>query len=336
MTNTKIWLAMGLVASLAGCGDDSTPATDSGTPPDTSTTTDGGTDAATDSGTGLSEQPALQTGVANPDDRNTIDPATAMPADFSCLGMETAPVGGDPVDFNLVIKEFNDGNTFEGLHVKFWADNTPDDTPWSAASDLLTDVDGAIAVTAPAGAWYAYRVFPQDGPTPSLEIVGSLQTSEPAPTAPRSIDGNSVSRATLNLIPTVFGFRQSAGTALIAGRMEDCAGNNTYGARLQIVRADGTLIMEGATNPEPHYRYFDGDDFPLSGQEWSHVDGLFAAANLPVTGDSEQVLVRMVGRTTAGGPVEIIGCEPLPLHPDTASIVNIVPLRSDGPTCPAL
>jgi len=211
MKNTMIWLAVGLVATLtAGCGDDSTPAVDSGTTPDAATDGGGGTDGGSDSGTGLSKQPALQTGAINPDDRNTIDPATAMPADFSCLGMNTAPVGGDPVDFTLVIKEFNDGNTFEGLHVKFWADNTPDNTPWDAATDYATDVDGAIAVTAPAGAWYAYRVFPQDGPTPSLEIVGSLQTSEPTPSAPRSLDGNSVSRATLNLIPTVFGFRHSS------------------------------------------------------------------------------------------------------------------------------
>jgi len=93
------------------------------------------------------------------------------------------------------------------------------------------------------------------------------------------------------------------------------------------------------TNPEPHYRYFDGDDFPFAGQEWSHVDGLYAAANIPVTqdaaGEDEGVLIRVVGRTTAGGPLQVIGCEPIPLHPDTASIMNVVPLRSDGPTCPA-
>ncbi|NOY92829.1 MAG: hypothetical protein GXP55_16710 [Deltaproteobacteria bacterium] len=250
-----------------------------------------------------SSQPALQTGTVSPVDRNTIDPATAMAADFSCLSTNTAPAGGGPVAFNLVIKELNDGNTFEGLHVKFWANNTPDNTIWNAATDHVTDVDGMIAVTAPAGGWYAYRVFPQDGPTPSLEIVNSLQTSEPAPTAPSSIDGISVSRDTLNLIPTVFGFRQATGTALLVGRMEDCVGANVYGARVQVVRADGTVIAEGTTGPEPHYRYFDGTHFPLAGQEWSHVDGRFEAANLPVTGDEEQVLVRMVGRTTAGGSV---------------------------------
>ncbi len=332
MTTWKILLVAGLGAALAvGCGDDSSVA-DSGTP-DSGGGVDGG---GTDAGPVMVDLPPLQTGVVNPDDSNGIDPTTAMAADFSCVGTNTAPVGGADVDFNLVMKEFNDGNTFEGLHVKFWADNLPDNTPWDAATDFSTDVDGKIAVTAPGGGWYAYRVFAQDGPTPSLEIVGSLQTSEPAPTSPRDREGNSVSRATLNLIPTVFGFRQRSGTALIAGRVEDCAGNKAFGANVQVVRADGTLVMEGDTNPEPHYRYFDGDDFPFAGQEWTHVDGLFAAANIPVTGDSEDVFMRVIGRRTAGAPLEVVGCEPIPLHPDTASIINIVPLRSDGPTCPAL
>ena len=332
MMTRKMMTLLGLAAALAaGCGDDSsTP--DSG-PADTGVPTDGG---GTDSGSMMVDLPALQTGTVDPDHSNLIDPSTAMPADFSCVGTNTAPAGGDAVDFNLVIKEFNDGNTFEGLHVKFWSDNTPDNSAWDAATDYSTDVDGKIAVSAPAGAWYAYRVFPQDGPTPSLELVGSLQTSEPAPTAPTDRDGNSVSRATLNLIPTVFGFRQSAGTALIAGRVEDCAGHKTYGATMQVVRADGTVVMEGDTNPEPHYRYFDGGDFPLAGQQWSHVDGLFAAANIPAATDGESIFVRIVGRTTAAGDLQVIGCEPLPIHPDTASIVNVVPLRSDGPTCPAL
>lgn len=331
-------LAFGALAATA-CGDD-----DGGA--DAAMADSGGTDAGeTDAGeemdaaTGM-QLPLLMNGDgADPVDPTGIgiDPASAEPANMSCFGMTTVPVGGDDVDFTLRIQEFRTDDVLEGLCVKFYPDNTPvpGDT-CDPSTDLVTAADGTISVTAPAGGWYAYRVFPKDGPSPSLQIAGSVQINEPAPESPTVVEGNSVSQATLNLIPTVLGFTQQPGTALVAGTVFDCDEDPVYGAVVRVFREDGTEIVEGTRNPEPHYRYFDGDDFPKSDQPWTHTDGIFTLANVPVADDGEFVFVEVWGRRSEGAEPEVISCERLPLFADTISIVNMAPLRETPPACPNL
>ncbi|MBJ75024.1 MAG: hypothetical protein CMN31_27440 [Sandaracinus sp.] len=284
--------------------------------------------------------PVLQTGDGpDPTDATgiAIDPATAAPADYACLGMGMRPTGGEDVTFDLEIKEFRTDDTLGDLCVRFYADNMPmpGDT-CDPESDLVTDGDGVVEVTAPANGWYAYRVFPKEGPSPSLQIAGSVQINEPAPEADGgSAEGNSVSQATLDLIPTVLGFSQVPGTAVVAGTVFDCAGDPVYGAEVRLYREDGSPILEGTANADPHYRYFDGDDFPSADQPYTHVDGLFATANIPVASDGEFVFMELWGRLgESDTEAQLISCERLPVFGDTISIVNLEPLRADAPACP--
>mgnify|MGYP002831985171 CR=1 FL=1 len=87
-----------------------------------------------------------------------------------------------------------------------------------------------------------------------------------------SAEGNSVSQATLDLIPTVLGFSQVPGTAVVAGTVFDCAGDPVYGAEVRLYREDGSPILEGTANADPHYRYFDGDDFGMDHRDEDDED----------------------------------------------------------------
>lgn len=339
----RIFLGALLALAIGACGDDDAPtpdggSVDSGARPDGETPReDGGTG---DGGTPL-DQPLLQLGDgADPTDPSgiAIDPASAEPADYSCFGMRTTPdnSGADQA-FTLEVKEFRTDEVIEGLCVKFYPDNAPvvGDT-CDPDTDLVTDAMGRVTVTAPGGGWYAYRVFPKSGPSPSLTIDGSVQINEFAPTTAATVEGNSISAATLNLIPTVLGFRRAAGTAIVAGTVFDCNEDPVYGGTIRIYREDGTAIAEGSRNDDPHYRYFNGDDFPSAEQPWSHVDGIFAVANIPVGSDGEFVFVEAWGKRTADGPLEIISCERMPVFRSTISIINLQPLRADATGCPGL
>lgn len=332
--------ALGASVGLVGCGDDGTPTVDSGTPPTPDASADGSVvDAAPDGGTALPDLPPAQGGQPDPDDPDgiAIDPTTAVDSDYSCIDTAVQPAGGDDVSFDIRIEEFRDGNIVEGLCVKFWANNGFDTEDCDPSTDFVTDVDGVITVTAPSSSWYTIRIFPQPGPTPSLEIVGSLQVNEPAPAASGgSVEGNSVNRATLRLIPTVLGFPQAPGTGLVAGTVWDCVEDPTYGTFVRLYAADGSEILEGEEAADPHLRYFDGDDFPKDGQPWTHTDGLFAAANIPVGTPGELIMVEVWGRLTPGGEPRVIGCEQVPIVGDTVSLANIGAVRSDGPACPGL
>ncbi len=337
--NRWTWLlAFGALTGLA-CGDDDGPGMDAAVE-DSGARDAGERDAGEmDAATGT-ELPVLMIGDgADPTDPTgiAIDPASAQPANMSCFGMTSAPAGGENVDFTLRIREFRTDDVLEGLCVKFYADNMPvAGDSCDPSTDLVTAADGTVSVTAPAGGWYAYRVFPKDGPSPSLQIAGSVQINEPAPESPTQVEGNSVSQATLNLIPTVLGFTQQPGTALIAGTVFDCDESPVYGTVVRVFREDGSEILEGTRSPEPHYRYFDGDDFPKSDQPWTHADGIFTLANVPVADDGEFVFVEVWGRRSAEAEPEVISCERLPLFADTISIVNMAPLRESPPACPNL
>ena len=199
-------------------------------------------------------------------------------------------------------------------------------------------MDGNISVTAPAGAWYAYRVFAREGAAAAQTIVGSLQVNELAPESGGTAVGTSVNQGTLDLIPTIYGFRRAAGKAIVAGIVYDCAQETVYGATVRIATEDGTYIAEGELSSEPHYRYFNGDNFPSAEQEHTHADGLYAVANIetPETG-GQPIFIEVWGRTSeeATEPV-LLACEQAWIFADSISIVNVEPLRSDGPACPGL
>lgn len=292
----------------------------------------GGSPSSPDSGTitgdgGTSFPPGIPTLTTG-----TMAMPAAAPADYACRGTSTEPTAGEDIDITMNLLFFGDATPARNVHAWFFPDNVVRDTCDPAVcQDITSSMDTGIApVSARANGWYAYRVFARPGATPGATVVDSVQYNEPAPAAAGgSIDGNAVSLQTVNLIPAVLGFPRQPGTSLMAGTVIDCEGDLVVGALIRVFSGD-TEIAEGPANPDPHYRYFNGDSTPDGEALWTNADGLFAAVNIPVPDDAtSQLRIEAWGRPTAADEPIRLGCEAVRVLADAVTIINVGPLRSD-------
>lgn len=301
------------VSALLGCPTP-TPREDSGM---------GGTDAPIVE----TETPPLTTGTpSNP---------TEAPAVFGCVGTATGPMPGADVDFTLQLRGFGSGDEVRGARMHFFPDNLPTLDCTGSCIEVTTDMMGNAAVTAPANGWYAYHVFFRMGGSAGSTYVDSVQINEPAPAASGgTTEGNAVSAGTLALIPAVItGVARPAGTALIAGRVDDCAGDPTRGATIRAYTADGARIPSNWDDGvAPQVRFFDGEENPDDEATYTQVDGLYAVLNLPAPEDGfEDIRIEAWGVTAEGAEPILLGCEQVGVYADGVSIVNVGPLRNDYP-----
>ena len=266
----------------------------------------------------------------------SIERPSENDANFSCLAMRPVPSStAAAAEFSLEIKDFENDFHTEGLRVQVFANNKID-LDNCAAPDCVegtTGTDGVVQMSkakAVAGTWYAYRVFAKQGPDRDHTAVDSVQFNEIAPKAGNSNDGISVSIRTLDLIPTVLGFNRAPGTAILAGSISDCDGKDVRGTRVKILDSTGVEIEEGPRQEDPHYRYFDGDSFPSATQKFTHVDGLFAGANLPIpNGKSRDVVVEVYGRLAGDDTDSLFARADASIFPDTVTVLNLEPLYAD-------
>ena len=265
--------------------------------------------------------------------RGTIGNPTEAPSAYGCTGSAPAPGIDIPVNFDLIYFGGTDGAP--EARIWFFPDNVVQDTCVAPlCQEVMTDLDGRAMVTARANGWYAYRVFGRDDlPTSATRFAGSFQYNEPAPAAAGGmVEGNAVSEQTLALIPAVLGFPRTPGTTLLAGTVLDCDGNPVHGAIPRAFGPDGVEIAEGPRNMDPHYRFFNGDSTPDGERTYTHVDGLFAGVNIPVSASpADLVRVEAWGSLDGTSPPMRLGCEAIRVFADEVTIVNIGPMRSDDP-----
>lgn len=312
MTKLQILSLLLLTLALAACSDDA-PAT------------------ATDAGTGTDanlapSEPVIGAGGSTP---NMPEHA----ADYSCKGTRARPADGALVPFNLRVRDFQEETAVSAVMLRVFADNVITDGACTAPTcfEAMTNAEGIASVMGRTGGWYALRILPKSGPSPGTTIVGSVQINEIVPASGGMADADSVSQRTLNLIPSALGFPRAPGTAIVAGNIVDCEDDDVWGAKVRLFRGDGTEITEGVASAEPHFRYFDGDEFPSSTQPYSNVDGLFAVANVPPTTGSDRLRIEIWGRRTEAGVSELLACEEVNAYADSVALLAISPLRSDAP-----
>lgn len=163
--------------------------------------------------------------------------------------------------------------------------------------------------------------------------MDSIQYNEPAPaSAGQSVDGNAVALSTLQLIPLSLGLERAPGTTILAGRVQDSAGEDVGGALVRAFRPDGSEIVEASEVEAEgaHFRYFrraGAESKPSNEQLYTNYEGLYAAMNLPAS--SEPLRVEAWGRRVGDAEPVLLGCEAVATLADGVTIVNIQPLRSD-------
>ncbi|MBK8172147.1 MAG: hypothetical protein IPK60_17630 [Sandaracinaceae bacterium] len=305
--------------ALVGCGDDAT-----------NTPTDAGT--GTDSAVPLTLDPPVAW------DRSGATPVAAT-IDLACRGSNTRPVEtGAATSFDLRAEDFQNHTPVPDVAINFYPDNL---IPASRACTgtcftAMTNSDGRVTVTDALGSWYAYYIAPRDCsvsgacPTAAATPVPTVQYNEIVPAATSTAVGNSVSQATLGLIPTVLGLSRQNGTAIVAGALYDCNDLAVQNLVIRMFKADGTEIIDTGGRTQPAFKYFNGDSFPDGTQTNSNTDGLYAAANIAVPADGTPL--RMESWGMVDGEMHMIGCEEALVFADGVTVMNLRPFRSDGPS----
>jgi hypothetical protein len=243
------------------------------------------------------------------------------PADFDCERSE--PEGGADVTFTLKIRDFQTNVEVPGTCVNVYPDNV---VPTSdTCGGVMTDANGDVEVTAPAGGWFAYRLFPVAGSTMGVVQRNVVAASE----AGATVTGNSVSETTASLLPGLLGRQRLGGAAIFAGAVYDCSNRTVEGAAFRVVRNNAALPAgPGAT--DPMYAYFSSASLPDVNQRYTNTNGLFLAINMPIGTPGEMVQLVSCGRKD-GTTVSRLGVEETRSFADTVNIVSLYPERTDGP-----
>jgi hypothetical protein len=265
--------------------------------------------------------------------------ASSGAAMVSCVGTATQPTAGANVAITLDLIAFGQhGDRAPNTRVCFCPDNVIDDAALTmtggcgACQDVMTDGSGHASVMARANGWYGYRVFGHHGATPGTTFLDSIQINEQAPaSAGGTVQGNAVTVLTENLILAAELLELVPGTTTIAGRIDDCGGNEVSNAIVRAFHADGSEIIAGEETTSQRFQYFDGAENPDASGTYTNTDGLYVVVNVPTT-SGERIRVEAWGYTGTGtGTPTRIGCEAVEAFPDGVSIVNIGPTRNDYP-----
>lgn len=288
---------------------------------------DGDADAGAGLDAGAVDLPELEAFV---EEEAAFAPATL---DLSCLGTRTQPEAGDPIDVTFQLRDFQDEFEVPEVDVWLFSDNEiADSCDGASCQAFTTDAMGDATVTVPANGWYAYRVLPKMGPTRGTTVFGVFQYNEAAPaSAGESVQGQSVSGSTVDLIPALLGIPREPGRAIVAGTVQDCNEANLANAIVRIFDPDGNLVEEGTRTEDPHYHYFNGNaENNLPDQTATHTaaDGLYVVPQVPV---ADERPYRMEAWAEVDGELTRIACESARIFPDAVTILNLQPLRADAP-----
>jgi hypothetical protein len=296
----------------------------------------GSADAGLPTDASLPDLPPARVGRAGPEDG--IDPTTARPADYGCLGRATAPPALRDATFSLEVDDFTSPAFIAGIQLCVHPDDQLPRTPSCDPPGMMltTDAMGRAVVTAPAQSWMAIEVFAQDDST-GVERVTSLGRHYRTPNDGEMPRLNiAMASSLLDLIPVVTSAVRVMGAGVGGGSITDCNGTPVHGARFRLVRPDGTYLEIDGRRDGPRLGYF-SSGLPVGTRSFTNIDGNFAAVNLPIEdGVATEYLVEAWARLTATSDPQLVGCESLLVRPDSISTTRLGPLRADGPSCPGI
>lgn len=283
--------------------------------------TDAGPDTSTDAGGDGPGQPVLM----------AFDGSGLVEADLSCLGSRTAPAPGETMDFPVRTVSRGVSDTAKpSTTVQLFADNeVPADASCGAGCiELTTDASGMGTASLAADGWFAYRVLGGDGGATTAQVNAPAVFRTTGGTEP-AVELSVVSQELFELAIGTAQVEPQLETAFFTGSATDCAGNPLVGGEIRVFGPGGEI--QGGTAPTSvRYVYWgDAGPFPSATQPFTSQQGRYAGANLPPEGD---LRMELWGVRTDGGEPELIACEAFPAHPDHVTIIDLGPLRADGPS----
>lgn len=260
--------------------------------------------------------------------------ADGAPADFSCIGVPTAPPDtGAVVTFTGLADDFQDGGPVEGLTIQVFPDNNPttDGTCAAPCFEVTSGADGTFSVMDNEGSWYAYRVEAGEGTYMGApaQFIEAVVRNNVVPAAAEEDTFLAVRASSRDVVISLLGVTVEPGTATVTGAIADCAGNEVSNAKLRLFDSSGQ-IDTGFDRTGPREFYFNGESFPAARQELTNTDGLFGVANVPIPGDGV-VRVELWGVIEDGGEPVLLGCEETNAIADGITTALVGPLRADAP-----
>jgi hypothetical protein len=307
-------MLLGLAALvLAACGNNNM-GTDSG-PPDTGA-------IEMDSGP-PAPRAAAATAVGADSMIGTSDDVLA---DFSCMGTAMAPTGGADATFTANIADFMTGAAVDMIDVDIFPDNVVTDGCSGTCVRMTSDAMGNLPGTAPAGGWMAYRVA-AGGMAPGDPVL-TIGYNRVVPMMGGMIELPAVSNATIGAIPAIYRRTRLPGTAIVSGSITDCAGDEVANARLRVFRG-ATEVLPGPAMTDFFVGYFNGMSGPSPSRVTTHVDGIYAAANLDPAGGP--VRVELWAPIVVDGAEMRLACEEIRVFANAVTIISVGPARGDYP-----
>jgi hypothetical protein len=242
--------------------------------------------------------------------------------DYTCLGTATAPMGAADVTASLHAVEYLSDADVASQVVEIWGTNVIGTT--CAAPDCMmvtTDAMGTVDFSAPAGAWYAYRL-PASAGTAQV-----LAYNRPFPTAGGSEEQvTAFSMGTISTVSALLRRMFSATAGAASGTVQDCMGRGVMNARIRLF-VGGTEVVGGMPSETTTARITGLEGTAPTSSGLTGSGGTFVGANA----QPGNYRVEVYGTMTEGGDAELIGCEQGMLVGGGITVFTVGPLRADYP-----
>lgn len=236
-----------------------------------------------------------------------------MDADYSCNGHRMDPAGATA--------EFTVNGKVQDFQSKQAPSSTATVFVYEDLDHLLQNMPYSMVTDALDGTFTGLRIPPNHYRV-NFKVVAppdQIDTYEigiPVPPNTTTMTRNSVSHFTANALPGLVGIDYDMTKSVIAGGVRDCAGDFVRGALIS-VDAGGPFM-------DANIFYFSDQDLPVRRtlQQFTNVDGLFTAINVPPVGMATITATGVIG----SGPPQRVGRASIPLFAGALTIADVPPL----------
>lgn len=243
------------------------------------------------------------------------------PVDLSCVGHVTLPAATETVSGTLHFYEYLSMSPITSNAVDIFDANAITDTCAEPdCTTYTTDAQGNLALTLPAGAWFAFRLHV------SGQTTNVLAFDQPWLTAPGAISVPGFAPGTITIVGMLLNRTfQADRLGSMSGRAVDCLGQPLANVRPRVFVAD-TEVITGPIGDTGSPRISGLEASMPTRTGLTGASGNFVGANVP---PGDDVHVEMWATLVEGGDPQLIGCTEARVVAGGITLAIIGGLRSD-------